>query len=39
MTSHESYENDGHFSPDFDLSQIFIGREQQMDLFDLNLNR
>src|SRR2546429_9980324 len=39
MTSHASYEDDGHFSPDFDLGQIFIGREQQLDLFDLYLNR
>ena len=39
MTSGTSYEDDGHVSPDFDLSQIFIGRDQQMDLFDLYLNR
>src|SRR3989440_60890 len=39
MTSHASYEDDGHFSPDFDLGQIFIGPEQQLDLFDLYLNR
>lgn len=39
MTSHASYEGEGQFSPDFDLSQIFIGREQQMDLFDWYLNR
>ena len=39
MTSYASYEDDGQFSSDFDLSQIFIGREQQMDLFDVYLNR
>ena len=39
MTSHALDEDDGHFSPDFDLSQIFIGRDHQIDLFDLYLNR
>ncbi len=39
MPSDALDEDDGQFSPDFDLSQIFIGREQQMDLFDLYLNR
>ena len=39
MASRISYEDDGHLSPDLDLSQIFIGRDQQLDLFDLYLNR
>ena len=39
MTSRISYEDDGHLSPDLDLNQIFIGRDQQLDLFDLYLNR
>ncbi len=39
MISRIPYEDEGQFSPDFDLSQIFIGREQQLDLFDLYLNR
>jgi tetratricopeptide (TPR) repeat protein len=39
MTSQTSDEDDGQFSPDFDPSQIFIGREHQMDLFNLYLNR
>lgn len=39
MTPHASYKDEGHIPPDFDLSQIFIGREQQMDFFDLYLSR
>jgi hypothetical protein len=39
MTAQALDGDNGYFSPDFDLGQIFIGREQQMDLFDLYLNR
>ena len=39
MTSRISYEDEGSLSSDLDLNQIFIGRDQQLDLFDLYLNR
>ena len=39
MNPYISYQDDDQPSSDFDLSQIFIGRDQQMDSFSLHLNR
>ena len=39
MSSQTIYEDELPFSEDFDLSQIFIGREQQLDLFRVYLER
>src|SRR5215471_4173800 len=39
MNPYTSYQDDDQSFSDFDLSQIFIGRDQQMDLFSLYLNR
>ena len=39
MTERIQYEDDGLLPVDFDLSQIFIGREQQLELFRIYLER